>query len=245
LSEKKTEQFKNIIFEEFDKGNELTLYLKNNNKYLVLKQKNKRLFGFNQIIGRELFFDDVYGMDNISRDYGRTLHAGISKEYLKKLDSISEVIKEDFIKYIRSLNTKEKYVIIASPSNCRFLNLNNFDDKIVNVDGKKLDLIKIPKAKDVYLIKKKHLPKVEMYEPDILESGIVQNGVYYNLIDCSKNTRARNEIQKNTKWLEEKGTVEEQIEYLKGNYNFKLFISPSIRKNSNSTCYKFIIKEGE
>lgn len=245
LSEEKTEQFKNIIFEEFDKGNELILYLKNNNKYFELKQKNKRLFGFNQIIGRELFFDDVYGMDNISRDYGRALHAGISKEYLKKLDSISEVIKEDFIKYIKILNTKEEYVIIASPSNCRFLNLNNFDDKIVNIDGKKLDLIKIPKAKDIYLINKNHLPKVEMYEPDTLESGMVKNGVYYDLIDCSKNATARNEIQKNTKWLEEKGAEEDQIEYLKGNCIFKLFISPSIRKISNSKCYKFIIKEGE
>ena len=84
-----------------------------------------------------------------------------------------------------------------------------------------------------------------MFEPDIKESGTYLNGVYYDLIDCSTNISARNEIQKNTKWLEEKGSVEEQIEYLKGNCVFKLFISPSIKKVPNSKCYKFVIKEGD
>lgn len=79
----------------------------------------------------------------------------------------------------------------------------------------------------------------------LIGSTMVALLLYYDLTDCSKNATARNEIQKNTKWLEEKGTVEEQIEYLKGNCIFKLFISPSIRKMSNSKCYKFIIKEGE
>ena len=196
-------------------------------------------------MGREFFFDEVYGLDNISKDYARAILTGISKDYLKKLDSIAEVIKGDFVKYIDGLNEKEKYVIITSPSNWRVLNLNNFDDKTIDINNRKIDLIKIHKARDIYLIKKKDLPKIYMYEPDIKESGTYLNGVYYDLIDCSTNTSARNEIQKNTKWLEEKGSVEDQIEYLKGNCVFKLFISPSIRKIPNSKCYKFVIKEGD
>ena len=245
ISSEKTESFKNIIFKEIENGNELTSYLKDNNKYSIINKRNKRLFGINQIMGRELFFDEVYGLDNISKDYGRAILTGISKDYLKKLDSIAEVIKEDFVKYIDSLNEKEKYVIVTSPSNWRILNLNNFDDKTIDINNRKIDLIKIPKARDIYLIKKKDLPKVDMYEPDIKESGTYLNGVYYDLIDCSTNTSARNEIQKNTKWLEEKGSVEDQIEYLKGNCVFKLFISPSIRKIPNSKCHKFVIKEGD
>lgn len=245
ISSEKTESFKKIIFKEIENGNELTSYLKDNNKYSIINKRNKRLFGINQIMGRELFFDEVYGLDNISKDYGRAILTGISKDYLKKLDSIAEVIKEDFVKYIDGLNEKEKYVIITSPSNWRILNLNNFDDKTIDINNRKIDLIKIPKARDIYLIKKKDLPKVDMYEPDIKESGTYLNGVYYDLIDCSTNTSARNEIQKNTKWLEEKGSVEDQIEYLKGNCVFKLFISPSIRKIQNSKCYKFVIKEGD
>lgn len=245
ISPEKTESFKNVIFNEIENGNELISYLKDNNKYSIINKRNKRLFGINQIMGRELFFDDVYGLNNISKDYARAILTGISKDYLKKLDSIAEVIKEDFVKYIDSLNEKEKYVIITSPSNWRILNLNNFDDKTIDINNRKIDLIKIPKARDIYLIKKKDLPKVDMYEPDIKESGTYLNGVYYDLIDCSTNTSARNEIQKNTKWLEEKGSVEDQIEYLKGNCVFKLFISPSIRKITNSKCYKFVIKEGD
>lgn len=243
ISTEKTDSFKNAIFREIENGNELTSYLKDNNKYSIINKKNKRLFGINQIIGRELFFDNVYGLDNISKDYGRAVLIGISKDYLKKIDSIAEVIKEDFVKYIDNLNEKEKYVIITSQSNWRILNLNNFDDKTIDINNRKIDLIKIPKARDIYLIKKKDLPKVDMYEPDIKESGTYLNGVYYDLIDCSTNISARNEIQKNTKWLEEKGSVEDQIEYLKGNCVFKLFISPSIRKIPNSKCYKFVIKE--
>lgn len=245
ISSEKTESFKNVIFNEIENGNELTSYLKDNNKYSIINKRNKRLFGINQIMGRELFFDEVYGLDNISKDYVRAILTGISKDYLKKLDSIAEVIKEDFVKYIDGLNEKEKYVIITSPSNWRILNLNNFDDKTIDTNNRKIDLIKIPKARDIYLIKKKDLPKVDMYEPDIKESGTYLNGVYYDLIDCSTNTSARNEIQKNTKWLEEKGSVEDQIEYLKGNCVFKLFISPSIIKIPNSKCYKFVIKEGD
>lgn len=245
ISSEKTESFKNIIFKEIENGNELTSYLKGNNKYSIINKRNKRLFGINQIMGRELFFDEVYGLDNISKDYGRAILTGISKDYLKKLDSIAEVIKKDFVKYIDGLNENEKYVIITSPSNWRILNLNNFDDKTIDINNRKIDLIKIPKVRDIYLIKKKDLPKVDMYEPDIKESGTYLNGVYYNLIDCSTNTSARNEIQKNAKWLEEKGSIEEQIEYLKGNCVIKLFISPSIRRIPNSKCYKFVIKEGD
>lgn len=245
ISVEKTDSFKNAIFKEIENGNELTLYLKDNNKYSIINKRNKRLFGFNQIIGRELFFDDVYGLNNISKDYGRAILTGISKDYLKKLDSISEVIKGDFVKYIDNLNKKEKFVIITSPSNWRILNLNNFSDKTIDINGRKLDLIKIPKARDIYLIKKKDLPKVDMFEPDIKESGIHLNGVYYNLIDCSTDEKTRKEVQKNTKWLEEKGNEQDQIEYLKGNCVFKLFISPSIRKIPNSKCYKFVIKEGD
>ena len=241
ISVEKTRKFKDIIFEQIEEGNELTKYLKANNKYLIINKKNKRLFGFNQMIGRDLFFDDVYGLENISKDYGHAILTGIAKDYLKKLDSISEVIKEDFVKYIGELNKKEKYVIITSPSNWRYLN----NDKTIDINGRVVDLIKITRARDIYLIKKKDLPKVEMFEPDISESGLLQNGVYYNLIDCATNTTARNKVQKNTKWLEEKGSVEDQIEYLKENCVFKLFISPSIRKIPKSKCYKFVIKEGD
>lgn len=244
ISTEKTDSFKNTIFKEIEKGNELISYLKENNKYSIVSKRNKRILGFNQIIGRDLFFDNVY-TDYISSDYGRAILTGIAKNYLKKLDSISKVINDDLANYVSNLNKKDEYVIITSPSNWKILNLNNYNDKSTNISGKMIDIIMVPKIRDIYLIKKKDLPKIELFEPDITESGTYENGVYYNLTDCSTNASARTEIQKNTKWLAEKGNVEEQIEYLKGKCVFKLFISPSIRKNPNSKCYKFVVKEGD
>ena len=143
------------------------------------------------------------------------------------------------------MDKTEEYVIITSPSNWQILNTDNFNDKTIVISNMRMDLIRVPKARDIYLIRKKDLPKINMFEPDILESGTYSNGVYYELVDCSTNVIARNEILKNTKWLAEKGNVEEQVEYLKGKCVFKLFISPSIRKVPNSKCYKFIIEEGD
>lgn len=245
ISVEKTICFKNAIFKEIEKGNELITYLKDNKKYSIVAKKSRRLFGFNQILGRELFFEDFCGFDNLSKDYGRAILSGVSKDYLKKLDSISNVIKENFTKYIECLDKTEEYVIITSPSNWQILNTDNFNDKTIVISNMRMDLIRVPKARDIYLIRKKDLPKINMFEPDILESGTYSNGVYYELVDCSTNVIARNEILKNTKWLAEKGNVEEQVEYLKGKCVFKLFISPSIRKVPNSKCYKFIIEEGD
>ena len=261
ISAEKTDSFKNTIFEEIKKGNELTSYLKDNDKYSIISKRSKRLFGFYQIIGRELFFDDVYGLDNIKKAVTpntKVISIAHITNVIGDVRPIKEICKfahdnnifvvvdaAQSIGHIDSLNKEEKYVIITSPSNCRILNLNNFDDKTLDIGPKKIDLIKIPKARDIYLIKKNDLPIVEMLEPDIAESGIHLNGVYYDLIDCSTNASTRNEIQKNTKWLEEKGSVDDQIEYLKGNCVFKLFISPSIRKIPKSKCYKFVIKESD
>lgn len=246
LSNSKIEKFRNTIFEEIEKGNQLTSYLEKNNKYSLLTKKGKRLFGFNQLVRRNIFFENIGGLDNISKDYARAILEGISKDYLKKLDSISETIKMNIKEFVNNIDDNEKYVIITSPLNWKIVELYNLDDKEVEICGKKIDVIMIPKAKDIYLIKKKQLPRIEMLEPaEDINSGIIKKGILFDLIDCSTNENARNEIQENTKWLEEKGSVEDQIEYLRGNCAFKLLISPSIRRIPNSKCYKFVIKEGD
>ena len=123
------------------------------------------------------------------------------------------------------------------------MNIIPFNSRCVEIGGKKIDLIIIPNAKDIYLVKKKDLPKVNLFKPNIVGKGIHDNGIYFELIDCSVNTKIRNQIQKETKWLKEIGTVDNQIEYLKSKCAFKLFISPSIKKIENFKCFKFIIRE--
>ena len=244
IDNKKTESFRTLIIEEIEKGNELISYLKRNKKYIVSNKKSKKYFGFNQIIGRELFFEEIYGVDNISRDYGHAIISGISKKYVKKLDSISEIIKQDFFEYVKEIDKIENYVIITGPLNWKIFNLNNYKDTKVNIGDKKIDLIRIPKAKDIYLIRKQDMPVLKMLKPDVAEKkDLIKNNIFYQLIDCSTDEKTRNEVQKNTKWLNEKGTEKDQIEYLKGKCVFKLFVSPSIRKIPNTNCYKFFTTE--
>ena len=244
MSRKKLNDFKNGIITEIDEGTQLTAYLKKCKKYSSSIRKGKRLFGINQLIPRDIFFENIGGIENISKDFGHAILDGISKDYLKKLDSISEIVNNDFCCFVETLDN-EKYVVITSPSNWRDINLLKFDDKKVDVNGKKIDLIKLPKAKDIYVIRKKDLPNVLLLTPDIDDSNRIHNGIYLDMVDCSTNEKARNEIQKNSKWLEEKGNIEEQIEYLKGNCAFKLFISPTIKTVPDSRCYKIIVKEDD
>ena len=91
------------------------------------------------------------------------------------------------------------------------------------------------------------MPKIEMLIPEVngIDISISHKGVYYDLIDCSDNKTMREDVQKNTKWLQEKGNEEDQMEFLKGKLVFKLFISPSIKKIPSSKCYKFVINEND
>lgn len=243
LSAEKINTFKNKIVETIENGNELIVYLNNNKKYSIVKRKSNRLFGLYQIIDREIFFEDIYGLEGISTNYGHSILNGITKDYLKKLDGSSILIKKDFTNYIKKLDKGVKYVIITSPSNLRNLNITRFNSHTVEISDKKLDLIIISNAKDIYLVKKSDLPKVDLLKPDIVGKGVCDKGIYFELIDCSTNTRIRNKIQKETVWLKEKGTVDDQIEYLKSKCALKLFISPSINKTKNFICYKFVMRE--
>ena len=56
------------------------------------------------------FFDDVYVLDNISKDYGRAILTGISKDYLKKYKNGALDAKtfEKWLKYTSDEKIKSK-----------------------------------------------------------------------------------------------------------------------------------------
>lgn len=242
LSEEKINKFKEAIYLKIEKGNELINTLKCNNKYLYSENLNKSYFGFNQFLNRDLFFDDVYGIETIARDYGNAIISGITKNYLKKLDSISKTSNKEFENYIKKLKSPEEYIIITSPLNWRIFEKFNYGEKTIKVGNKKIEVINIPKAKDIYLIKKIYLPEIYFQKIDVKDDNYyIKDNIYYQLIDCSKDKKKREEIQKNTEWLSEKGSKELQIEYLKENCVLKLFVAPLIKRIPYSTCIKFVV----
>ena len=67
----------------------------------------------------------------------------------------------------------------------------------------------------------------------------IDNSLYYELTDCSKDEKLRSEIIKNSEWLKEKGTIEEQDNYLKECCRIRLYLSYTITQNKNATVIKF------
>ena len=65
--------------------------------------------------------------------------------------------------------------------------------------------------------------------------------MYYELSDCSRDDDLRAEIIEKSNWLSEKGTIEEQNEYLKQQCRLKLFMAFKFIKIKKSRAIKFII----
>lgn len=243
LNEEKLQKFQSLIFDKISKGNELLNYLTKNKKYTLLKKKGKGRLGYNQLIGRDLFFDDVYGVENIAEDYGHGVVEGLSKVYLEELDKISVINENDIQEVISKLDNADDYVIITNHLNKRKLIGSSFNDKYVDVNNKKMDIILLRKAKDIYLLKRKDLPKISLLTPNI-NDGTIKDNIFFKLTDCANDESARNDIQKNTKWLEEKGNIDDQLDYLMEQCAFELYVFPSIRTDNSSSCTKFVTEKG-
>ena len=137
---------------------------------------------------------------------------------------------------------EDEYIIISNRSNRRKLGVVDYDATSIEINGRSIKLIINRSAKDIYLIKVKDLPIIELLRPNNSD-GIIEKGVYYKLIDCSKDKAERERIQKETLWLKEKGSMEEQIEYLKENCKLELYVYPSIFVAKGAKCMKLISNE--
>lgn len=232
-------ELKTTIYDNIKKGNELTIYLKENNKFAISNDQGKKYIGFNQLVDRSLFFYNLYPVKELANRYSMEILSAITKSYLKNLDNISEIKNEPIEEYIGKLRNCEKYVIITSPLN---YNINS-DEKNITINNKKIDLISILYAKDIYLIKKEDLPEVNMLNINIddTKNEFQENWIFYRLIDCSKDIEGLDKILRNTKWLAEKGDEKAQRDFLKEHCAIKLFVSPSIKNLKHSKCIKFVV----
>ena len=240
IGDETVNNFKNDIILAIEDGNSLTRYLSNCDRFNRLKLKGTNLFGYTQLVDRDMFSGKVAGLDNVARSYGKGIVSGITKDYLKKLDDISETIKIDLSSFINSLNKNEKYVVITSPSNRRIIGKENLNKTSAVICGKKVDLIKLNTAMDTYFIRKRDLPKIDLFKPSAKKNASIENNILCELVDCSKDNSTRKEIQKNAEWLREKGSKEEQLEYLRSKMLIKLLVSYSIKPKTDAKCYKYI-----
>lgn len=242
LDNNKVEQFKKLIKQNIQKDSNFINSLRKYNKIKESKTKLKRAFGINQLIPRELFFDDVGGYENIAENYCRTLDIGIEKEYIKKIDRMSKKSTESLEVTLDKIDNKENYIIISNYLSKSYFHRFDYDynENVIICKNNKIPIINIPQIDGIFLLRKEDLPIInfcgfkEEWNPKFID-----NSLYCELIDCSKDETLRKEIIKKSAWLKEKGTIEEQDNYLKECCRIRLYLAYTIIQNKNATIYKF------
>lgn len=164
------------------------------------------------------------------------------KRYIKKLEKKSTKSPETLETVLDNINNLEDYIIVSNYLNKS--NFNKFDydykeNKII-YKNKKIPIINIPQINGIFLLKKDDLPIINFCDFDEeWNSEYINNSLYFELVDCSEDEALRKEIIENSTWLKEKGTIEEQDNYLKECCRIRLYLAYTITQNKNATIIKF------
>ena len=242
LDYNKVKKFMELIKQNIQKESSFTNSLKKYNKIKESKIKLKEVFGINQLIPRELFFDEVVGYENIANSYSGALNIGIAKEYVKKLENKSTKSTEGFEKVLDRIDNLEDYIIVSNYLSKRYFNKFDYDYKenIIIYKNKKIPIINIPQINGIFLLKKDDLPIINFCDFDEeWNSKFINNSLYFEFVDCSENKTLRKKIIENSTWLKEKGTIAEQDNYLKECCRIRLYLAYTITQNENATIIKF------
>lgn len=242
LDDNKVKKFMELIRKNMQKESSFTNSLKKYNKIKKSKTKLKKVFGINQLIPREIFFDEVSGYEAIVDNYCRALYSNIEKEYVKRLEKKSTKSIETLEKVLDNIDNFEDYIIVLNYLSKNYFNKFNYDYKknIIIYRNKKIPIINVPRINGIFLLKKDDLPVINFCDFDEeWDSNCINNSVYFELLDCSENEVLREKIIENSAWLKEKGTIVEQDNYLKECCRIRLYLAYTITQNKNLTIMKF------
>ena len=242
LDKNKLDEFEKIIKETAFKSSELDDYLSGLNKIIKNDIKIKRVCGINQLIPRDVFFENYGGHETLAEQFGGVFDSAKEREFINKIDSISCISEDNVNNVLMKIEKIEDYLLITNYLNCD--NINGYDgySDCIKIGDKELQIMKIPQIESIYLIEKKYLPRLQYcsFDEEYDKKNIV-GSLYYELSDCSRDDDLRAEIIEKSNWLSEKGTIEEQNEYLKQQCRLKLFMAFKFIKIKKSRAIKFII----
>ena len=237
------EQFYELLIKNITNGNDLINYLKKNKRIVKSSEVSKNMFGFNQVIDRDIFFEDVYGIDNLADSYGRAINTGISKEYINKIDDKSTICSIPFEEYIKNIDEKNN-IILTSPFNLRTMDIYDYNSGKIKIGDRQIEVILEPKAKHIYIMKKSDVPSI-CYKTIDEKNLLKKDKIYYKITDCSKDKKTRKKIINSSDWIKEIGDEKMQDMYLKGKCVFKLFVSTETIVSSEAKINKFECEERE
>jgi len=243
LNEKKVKIFEKEIKKSINENDDLIEYLKEIKKVENKKYKLKIVYGINELIPRELFFDDYFGLESIATDLGKTVKDGITDDYIEKIRGISKNLDKDINDIIKEISNIEDYVLISDCIHYREIKNYDYLTDTININDKKVSILKIPKVDSFYLINKDNLPVLEYCGfADIYSKKNINTSIFYEFKDCSQDEALRNSIIQANNWLSEKGDIDEQHNYLKKKCSLKVFLSFKIRKVKKSEAIQINYK---
>ena len=243
LSSTKVKKFKIDIIKSIEENNALIEYLKDIGKIENKKYKLKIVYGINEIIPREFFFEDCYGLEDVASNLGKTVKREVTNKYIEKIEGFSKKADKNINDIFKEIDNIEDYVLI---SDCiHYSEIENYDyaTNTININDKNMRVFKIPKVESFYLIKKEYLPILEYCDfEDIYSRENIQQSIFYEFKDCSEDEDLRNSMIKLNKWLSEKGSIDEQHSYLKKHCRLKVYLSFKVKKVKESTAIQIDYK---
>lgn len=244
LSSTKVNKFKTDIIKSIKEDNAFIDYLNDIGKIENKKYKLKIVYGINELIPRDFFFDDGSDLEHIANDMGKTIKRGVINKYVEKIKLISTKEEKNINDFIAKIDNIEDYILISDSIHYRELENYDLTTNTININDKKMYVFKLPKVEAFYLIKKECLPILEYCDfEDIYSKSNVDQSIYYEFKDCSKDEDLRNSIIELNKWLSEKGSVDEQHSYLKKQCRLKVYLSFKVRKAKKSTAIQIDYKK--
>lgn len=248
LKQEKIEKFREEFNKKLHEENPLINLLRTCKKIENNEKKLTKVYGINQLIPREIFFEDVGGFESIAISYADTMLDGITKEYIRKIDRFVNVSSNTFEKILNSLEDIDDYIILTNYLSRTILKKYSYDynNSTIKFNGKLIDVINISNVNCIYVLNKLSLPKLQLCKfSDEWNKKFIYNSLFFELIDCSNNEHIRKELINHSKWIEEKGTIEERDNYLKENCNLKIYLSFRILKIENEIGYKIEISNND
>jgi hypothetical protein len=246
LNKKKLDDFGKILKETVIEENEFIKYIKAQGKTDTLNEELKRVFGINELLPRELFLDTMAGYEEIAKDYGSAISRGIVDEYIKKIETFVEVVEKPIETILKELTNPNEFLMISDFLSYHYIKIDDKSEDHILINGKKLDVLKLPKINGMILIDKKYLPKIQYYlfDKEFNKKNIKDN-IFYEIIDCSKDEKVRKEIMNHTDWIKEKGDLLAQEEYLKQKCRIRVYAAFKIAKTKKSVAIKVNKKEND
>lgn len=240
LSNEIIESFQENLKERVLETNELEKFLSGIKKVETTPIKLNNIYGINHLVSRDLFFDDGIGNEVLSEQIASVFQSNKEEKFIKKIDNISTLSKENLDTIILNLDNIEDYVLISNYLNCCHLKCYNHMEDNITINEKKLDVLKIAGCDNIYLIEKNYLPRLQYCSfADGFEKKNINEHLFYDFNDLSKDEALRTKIITESSWLSEKGNIYEQHEYLSKKCRIRVYLSYRFSKVKNSKALKF------